>query len=79
LPQQNGELLDALDNAVEIRLTGAAGRTLQIGNADVAAQITCDSAAFVRWVTQRGGWKALGVDALGDPSALETARRLRVF
>jgi uncharacterized protein (TIGR03083 family) len=79
LPQQNSELLDALDNAVEIRLTGAAGRTLQIGNADVAAQITCDSAAFVRWITQRGGWKALGVDALGDPSALETARRLRVF
>ena len=79
LPQQNSELLDALDNAVEIRLTGAAGRTLQIGNADVAAQITCDSAAFVRWVTQRGGWKALSVDALGDPSALETVRRLRVF
>ena len=26
LPQQNSELLDALDNAVEIRLTGAAGR-----------------------------------------------------
>jgi uncharacterized protein (TIGR03083 family) len=79
LPQQNSELLDALDNAVEIRLTGAAGRTLQIGRADVAAQISCDSAAFVRWVTQRGGWKALGVDARGDPSALETVRRLRVF
>lgn len=79
LPQQNSELLDALANAVEIRLTGAASRTLQIGDADVDAHIACESTAFVRWVTQRGSWEALGVEATGDPSTLEVMRRLSVF
>jgi uncharacterized protein (TIGR03083 family) len=79
LPQQNSELLDGMDKAVEVRLTGATERTLLIGGADVAAQIACDSTAFVRWVTQRGSWKALGVDAQGDPSVLDVVRRLRVF
>ena len=79
LPQQNSELLAGMDKAVKVRLTGAGGRTLRIGGVDVAAQITCDSAAFVRWVTQRGSWKALGVATRGDPSALDVVRRLRVF
>jgi uncharacterized protein (TIGR03083 family) len=79
LPQQNSELLDGMDKAVEVRLTGPTERTLRIGGANVAAQIACDSAAFVRWVTQRGSWGALGVDAQGDPSALDAIRRLRVF
>ncbi|MGA8544078.1 MAG: maleylpyruvate isomerase family mycothiol-dependent enzyme [Mycobacterium sp.] len=79
LPQQNSELLDGMDKAVEIRLTGAGERTLRIGGGDVSAQITCDSPAFVRWVTQRGSWDTLGVDAQGDPSALEVMRRLNVF
>ncbi len=79
LPQQNSALLDGMDKAVEVRLTGDAARTRRIGSADVAAQITSDSAAFVRWVTQRGGWESLGVVAEGEPSALDVARRLRVF
>lgn len=79
LPQQNSKLLDGLDQAVEVRLTGVSGRTLQIGSGQVAAQITCDSPAFVRWVTQRGSWDTLGVDAQGDPAALEVVRRLSVF
>jgi uncharacterized protein (TIGR03083 family) len=79
LPQQNSELLAGMDKAVEVRLTGAAGRTLRIGDVDATAQITCDSAAFVRWVTQRGSWESLGVDAQGDPAALEVVRRLNVF
>jgi len=79
LPQQNSKLLDGLDQAVEVRLTGVSGRTLQIGSGQVAAQITCDSPAFVRWVTQRGSWDTLGVDAQGDPAALEVVRRLNVF
>jgi uncharacterized protein (TIGR03083 family) len=79
LPQQNRELLNGMDKAVEIRLTGATERTLRIGGAEVAAHIACDSAAFVRWVTQRGSWKTLDVDADGDPSALETIRQLHVF
>jgi uncharacterized protein (TIGR03083 family) len=79
VPQQNSKLLDGLDEAVEIRLTGVSERTLRIGGGDVAAHITCDSKAFVRWVTQRGSWESLGVDGKGDPSALAVARRLHVF
>jgi uncharacterized protein (TIGR03083 family) len=79
LPQQNSELLGGMDEAVEIRITGVSGRTLRTGDATVAAHITCDSKAFVRWVTQRGSWESLGVDGKGDPSALEVARRLHVF
>ena len=79
LPQQNSELVGAMEKAVEVRLSGAGARTLQIGDAEVAAQIDCDSAAFVRWVTQRGSWESLGVDAHGDPATLDIVRRLSVF
>ncbi len=79
LPQQNSELLDGVDQAVKIRLTGVAGRTLHIGDGDVAGQIDCDSAAFVRWVTQRGNWESLCVNTQGDPAALQIAGKLHVF
>ncbi|MFZ1163347.1 maleylpyruvate isomerase family mycothiol-dependent enzyme [Mycobacterium sp.] len=79
LPQQNSELVGAMEKAVEVRLSGAGARTLQIGDAEVAAQIDCDSAVFVRWVTQRGSWESLGVDAHGDPATLDMVRRLSVF
>jgi uncharacterized protein (TIGR03083 family) len=79
LPQQNSEPLGGMDKAVEVRLSGVDGRALQIGDGDVAGQIDCDAAAFVRWVTQRGSWESLGVEGKGDPSALEVARRLHVF
>jgi uncharacterized protein (TIGR03083 family) len=80
LPQQNASLLAAIGNPVEVRLDGLCARTLSIGDGtDVAAHITTDSLAFVRWVTQRGTWEDLGVRAEGDPSTLETIRKLRVF
>ena len=79
LPQQNSELLDRLDSAVEIRLGGLCGRTLRVGNGDVVAYIDSDSQAFVRWVTQRGTWDELGVHVEGDLSALEIVRQLRVI
>ena len=82
LPQQNADLLEGLegmDKAVEIRLTGVSARTLRVGGADVAAHITSDSDAFVRWVTQRGTWEGLGVHGEGDRAALEIIRHLRVF
>jgi hypothetical protein len=68
-----------MDKAVEVRLSGVDGRTLQIGDGDVAGQIDCDAAAFVRWVTQRGSWESLGVNAQGDPATLEVVRQLNVF
>ena len=80
LPQQNASLLDALEKSVEVRLDGLCARTLSIGvGTDVAAHITSDSLAFVRWVTQRGTWEDLGVRAVGDPSTLDKIRKLTVF
>ena len=79
LPQQNSELLDDMDTAAEIRVTGPGGRTLRVGGNDLSAHITCESPAFVRWVTQRGSWESLGVEATGDPSTLKVMRRLSVF
>jgi uncharacterized protein (TIGR03083 family) len=79
IPQQNGTLLDGLDKAVEIRLTGPGARTFRVGNGDLAAHITSDSAAFVRWATSRGSWESLGVDAQGDPATLDVVRRLTTF
>lgn len=80
LPQQNTQLLNDLRGGVEIRLDGLCARTLRVGaQGDPAALITSDSQAFVRWVTQRGTWEGLGVRAEGDSSALDIARRFRVF
>jgi uncharacterized protein (TIGR03083 family) len=79
LPQQNSDLLGGMDQAVEVRLSGVDGRTLHIGDGDVAGQIDSDAAAFVRWVTQRGSWESLGVNAQGDLATLDVVRRLNVF
>jgi uncharacterized protein (TIGR03083 family) len=79
LPQQNSQLLAQMNSAVEIRLEGLCERTLRVGNGDVAAHLTSDSQAFVRWVTQRGTWDELGVKADGDASALEIVRQLCVI
>jgi uncharacterized protein (TIGR03083 family) len=79
LPQQNSGLLSGMDKAVAVRLSGVDGRTVQIGDGEVAGQIDCDAAVFVRWVTQRGSWESLGVDAKGDPATLEIVRKLSVF
>jgi uncharacterized protein (TIGR03083 family) len=79
LPQQNSELLDGLDAAVEVHLTGVCGRDLRLGQGATGAHITSDSTAFIRWITQRSDWDSLGVDAQGDPAALDTVRKLTVF
>ncbi|WP_082968993.1 maleylpyruvate isomerase family mycothiol-dependent enzyme [Mycobacterium sp. E2699] len=79
LPQQNAALLGRIDDAVEIRLTGGCARTLRFGEGDVTAQITSDADAFVRWISQRGNWEALGVQAEGDRANLEIVRQLSVF
>jgi hypothetical protein len=68
-----------MDSAVEIRLDGLCARTLRVGTGDVVANIESDSKAFVRWVTQRGTWEQLDVNAAGDATALEIVRQLRVI
>lgn len=79
LPQQNADLLKEMNKAVEIHLTGGGARILRVGDGAVGAQITCDSDAFVRWVTQRSTWEGLGVQTQGDPTILQTVRQLNVI
>lgn len=79
LPQQNVDAIQSLTGAVECALTGPGARRLTIGEGETTAQIESDSAAFVRWITQRGDWDALGVVTTGDPVSLATVRQLRVF
>jgi hypothetical protein len=80
LPQQNASLIKGIEKTIEINLDGLCARKLRIGDGtDVAAEITSDSLAFVRWVTQRGTWDDLGVKAVGDPATLECVRKFKVF
>jgi uncharacterized protein (TIGR03083 family) len=76
LPQQNAQA--AAQATVEIQVTGTAARSITFGSGSVKATVTSDAPAFVRWVTQRGSWQALGVRAAGDQQALAVAQTLKV-
>jgi hypothetical protein len=43
------------------------------------ATVSSDADTLVRWVTQRGSWEELRVQAAGDEPALSAARKLKVF
>jgi uncharacterized protein (TIGR03083 family) len=79
LPQQNAELVSSLPGAVALVTTGPAARRVVVGAGPVVAEVSSDTAAFVRWVTQRGDWDDLGVTASGDPATLAAVRKLKVF
>jgi uncharacterized protein (TIGR03083 family) len=79
LPQQNADLVASLPGAVALVSTGPAARRMVAGSGSVVAEVSSDTAAFVRWMTQRGGWDDLGVTTSGDPEALAAVRKLRVF
>jgi uncharacterized protein (TIGR03083 family) len=77
LPQQNPAAAAACQ--LELEVTGAGARSISFGSGQPAATVSSDGPSFVRWVTQRGGWAELGVQASGDPAALAAARTLKVF
>jgi uncharacterized protein (TIGR03083 family) len=77
LPQQNPEAAEA--GLFELQVTGAGARIMTFGTGQSMATITSSAMSFVRWVTQRGGWEELGVQATGDEPALSAARKLKVF
>jgi uncharacterized protein (TIGR03083 family) len=76
LPQQNAGAMPQA--TIEIQVTGVAARSISFGAGPVKATVTSDAPAFVRWVTQRGSWADLGVQASGDQQALTVARALKV-
>jgi uncharacterized protein (TIGR03083 family) len=77
LPQQNRAAAES--GMFELQVTGTAARIIRFGSGQAMATVTSGSEAFVRWVTQRGGWEELGVQAAGDEPALSAARKLKVF
>jgi uncharacterized protein (TIGR03083 family) len=77
LPQQNQAAARAC--SLEIEVTGAGARSISFGSGQPKATVRSDALSFVRWVTQRGSWSELGVQATGDAVALATARTLKVF
>jgi uncharacterized protein (TIGR03083 family) len=77
LPQQNPEAARA--GLYELQVTGRAPRIITFGSGQAMASVRSDGDAFVRWVTQRGSWEELGVQAVGDEPALSAARKLKVF
>ena len=77
LPQQNRSAADQC--TVEIRVTGIGARVIKFGSGPAAATICSDAPAVVHWITQRGSWAHLGVQASGDEQALRVAGALKVF
>ena len=77
LPQQNASA--AVIGSFEVQILGTGARTITFGSGQAMATISSDAWSFVRWVTQRGGWAELGVQAAGDEAALSAARKLKVF
>jgi uncharacterized protein (TIGR03083 family) len=88
LPQQNPAAASAC--TLEIQVTGpvlgtstgsasTATRLISFGHGEAMATICSDGPALVRWITQRGTWPELGVEAAGDAAALAAARTLKVF
>ncbi len=77
LPQQN-QAAAAL-GTFEFQVAGTGARLIKFGSGSAKATVSCDAPAFIRWVTQRGSWTDLGVQAGGDESALAAAQHIRVF
>jgi uncharacterized protein (TIGR03083 family) len=77
LPQQNRSA--AGQCTLEIQVTGTGARSIKFGSGPAAATICSDAPALVRWITQRGSWADLGVQASGDEEALAVGQTLKVF
>lgn len=78
--QQNQDLLGGLTGPAEIVLAGADSRTLRVGpGGPPVATVRSGADSLVRWITQRGAWEDLGVEATGDKNALTVVRQLKVF
>jgi uncharacterized protein (TIGR03083 family) len=77
LPQQNPAAAAA--GLFELQVTGPGARIISFGTGQAMATISSEARSFVRWITQRGAWEELGVEAAGDEAALSAARKLKVF
>jgi len=77
LPQQYPAQAAAC--TLELQITGTGARVIRFGSGPAMATITSAAPALVRWVTHRGSWAELGVEAAGDETALAAARQLKVY
>lgn len=82
VPQQNRAILSSDEfEAADIVISGTAARTIRVGSPTGPASATArsDADTVVRWITQRGDWQSLGVQAEGDPATLAVLQHLKVF
>jgi uncharacterized protein (TIGR03083 family) len=81
LPQQNAARLGNVAGAADIVITGAAARTIRVGEpaGPASALVRSGGDACVRWITQRASWEDLSVHTEGDPGVLSALRELKVF
>jgi uncharacterized protein (TIGR03083 family) len=82
VPQQNRTILESEGfDAADIVISGAVPRTIRIGRltGPALATVRSDADTLVRWITQRGDWAGLDVDAQGDPAMLAALQSLKVF
>src|SRR5271165_432009 len=63
LPQQNKAVAAA--GTFEFQISGTGARLISFGSGQAMATVKSDAPAFIRWVTQRGSWTELGVQAAG--------------
>jgi uncharacterized protein (TIGR03083 family) len=81
VPQQNQPFVDSLSEAVELVISGTAGRTIRLGPPSnvVSARVHSDADGCVRWITQRAAWEEVGARGDGDDDVLADIRHLKVF
>ncbi len=82
IPQQNRAILESdRFEAADVVISGTAARTIRIGNptGPTSATAHSDADTLVRWITQRGDWQSLGVEAEGDPETLGVLHLIKVF
>jgi len=77
IAQQNPAAAAA--GSYDLQVLGPCARIISFGSGQAMATVSSGAEAFVRWVTQRGSWEELGVQAEGDEAALAAARTLKVF
>ena len=66
-------------SAIAARLARPSAQVVLLLGDGAAGFSLMDADTLVRWVTQRGSWEELRVQAAGDEPALSAARKLKVF
>ena len=79
LPQQNARAVASLPGVVEFVITGPGARTIEAGSGKPLGQVAMTAPAFIKAITQRGGWAEAEIKPTGDQLTHATLAVLKVF